>query len=135
MLLSALLGAVSVATAGGDLNVNIGGINRSPQQTNGPGSDQLHRIDKPQTGLGSISVPDTSRRSENPVGTGSLFPDPKSLVGSTTAPSSNSGTFPVGSTTFGQPTSNLFCSSSDVTIGENTQSKLHCSNTVGTIRH
>ena len=59
-----------------------------------------------------------------------IFDKPQTGGGGTTLPFSNSGTFPAGSTNLGQPFSQ-FCSSSDVTIGENTQSRLHCSNTVG----
>lgn len=134
LLLACVVGAASTAAAG-DFNVNVGGINVAPQN-NRPGSDQLQRIDKPQTGFGSISVPDTSRRSDNPLGGGSALPDSKNLGGSPTIPSTNTGiggTFQTGSTTLGQPTGQ-FCSNSEVTIGENTQGKLHCSNTVGTFR-
>ena len=132
MLLSGLLGAVLPASAGpGDVNVNVGGINRT-QQGGGTGSDQGRRIEKPQTGLGSFSaVPDTNHRADNPLGAGgSLVPDTKSLIGDgTTIPSGNNGAFSPGSTTLGQP-GGQFCSGSNVTIGEKTQSRFHCSNTV-----
>ena len=134
LLLAVLVGAASTATAG-DFSVNVGGINVSPQ-SNRPGSDQSHRIEKPQTGLGSISVPDASRRSDNSLGGGSALSDSKNLGGSPTIPSTNTGiggTFQAGSTTLGQPTGQ-FCSNNEVTIGENTQGRVHCSNTVGTFR-
>jgi hypothetical protein len=134
LLLTGLLGAASTATAG-DFIVNVGGINASPQ-SNRTGSDQGHRIDKPQIGVGGISVPDASRRSDNPLGGGPLS-DSKSLVGSPAIPSPNTGlgdSSPAGSTTLGQPTTNQFCSNNQVTIGENTQGRLHCSNSVGTFR-
>jgi hypothetical protein len=67
----------------------------------------------------------------------SLVPDQKTAIdkpqtggGGTTLPFGNSGAFPTGPTTTGQPPSQ-FCSSADVTIGERHQLKLHCSNTVG----
>jgi len=134
LLLAGLLAAASSAIAG-DFNVNVGGINVSPQ-SNRPASDQNHRIDKPQIGVGSISVPDTSRRSDNPLGGGSGLPDSKNLGGSPVIPSTNTGiggTFQTGPTTLGQPTGQ-FCSTNEVTIGENTQGSVHCSNTVGTFR-
>jgi len=134
LVLAGLLGAASTAMAG-DFNVNVGGINVSPQ-SNQTGSGQGHRIDKPQIGLGGISVPDTSRRSDNPLGGGPLS-DSKNLVGSPGIPSPNTGlgdTSPAGSTTLGGPTTNQFCSNNQVTIGENTQGRLHCSNSVGTFR-
>ena len=132
------------AAGGNSIYIEVGGIPNS-QQNASPSSDQGRRIDKPQTGLGNLSVPDTTRRDNSlaggglPVSTGghSLVPDQKTAIdkpqtggGGTTLPFSNSGTFPAGSTNLGQPFSQ-FCSSSDVTIGENTQSRLHCSNTVG----
>jgi len=134
LLLVGPLGAASSVFAG-DFNVNVGGINVSPQN-NRSQSDQSRRIDKPQTGVGSISVPDIGRHSDNPSGGGPLF-DAKPLGGST-IPSNNTGlggTFPAGSTTLGQPTANQFCSNNEVTIGENTQGRVHCANSVnGTIR-
>jgi hypothetical protein len=144
ILLAGLIGAVAPAGAAGgnSIYIEVGGI-PSSQQNASPGSDQGRRIDKPQTGLGNLSVPSTSpntgRHFDNPVSGGgnSLVPNPNTLFdkpqtggGGTTLPFSNSGTFPAGSTNLGQPF-NQFCSSSDVTIGENTQSRLHCSNTVG----
>jgi hypothetical protein len=132
LLLAGLLGAASTAAAG-DVNVNIGGINVSPQSSR-TGSDQGHRIDKPQISVGAISVPG---RSDNSLGGGPLS-DSKSLVGSPAIPAPNTGlgdTSPAGSTTLGQPTTNQFCSSNQVTIGENTQGGVHCPNTVGTFRH
>jgi hypothetical protein len=140
VLLSVLPGAVATAAAGGSLTyVEIGGI-PSSQQNATAGSDSNRRIDKPQTGLGNLSIPDTTRRDNSlgggglPVGAGghSLVPADKLQTGGggTTLPFSNSGIFPTGSTTSGQP-ANQFCSSSDVTIGESHQSRLHCSNTVG----
>ena len=140
VLLSGLVGGVSPATAGpGDFNVTVGGITTTNKSQQGLGS----RIDKPQTGLGSFSVPDTTRRLDGLPGNGlpgsgggslvpdtSPVPDTKSSTGGTTLPSSQGGTFSLpGSTNLGQQ-GGQFCSSNDVTVGENTQSRLHCSNTV-----
>ncbi len=134
LLLLGPLGAASNVFAG-DFNVNVGGINVSPQN-NPSQSDQSRRIDKPQTGVGNISVPDIGRHSDNPSGGGPLS-DAKPLGGST-IPSTNTGlggTFPTGSTTLGQPTAGRFCSNNEVTIGETTQGRVHCANSVnGTIR-
>jgi hypothetical protein len=136
LLIAGPLGAASDVFAG-DFNVNVGGINVSPQN-NRTQSDQNRRIDKPQTG--SISVPDIggSRSSDNSLGNGPLS-DARPLGGfSTIVPSTNtgiSGTFPAGSSTLSQPTANQFCSNNEVTIGETTQGRVHCSNTVqGTFR-
>ena len=82
-------------------------------------------------------MPDSAtRRTDTPLGNGSALPDQKSLVDPTTFSFSNSGTFLPPPTPPGQPGSQ-FCSTSDVTVGETTQSRLHCSNTVnnGTIRN
>jgi hypothetical protein len=132
LLLVGLLGA-SANVFAGDFNVNVGGINVSPQNGR-PQSDQGHRIDKPQTG--SISVPDSGRSSDNSLGNGPLS-DAKPL-GASAIPSTNTGiggTFPAGSGTLSQPTGNQFCSTSEVTVGETTQGRVHCSNTVrGTFR-
>jgi len=132
VLFPVLFGVVATAAAGGTF-IEIGGITQSAPG----GSDQNRRIDKPQTGLGNLSVPGTTRRDNSPGGGGlpvstgghSLVPDQKTAIdkpqtggGGTTLPFSNSGTF--------QPP-NQFCSNADVTIGESHQSKLHCSNTVG----
>ncbi len=140
VLFPVLFGVVATAAAGGTF-IEIGGITQSAPA----GSDSNRRIDKPQTGLGNLSVPDTTRRDNSvggggfPVSTGghSLVPDQKTAIdklqtggGGTTLPFSNSGAFPTGPTTTGQPPSQ-FCSSTDVTIGESHQSKLHCPNTVG----
>jgi hypothetical protein len=145
VLFPLLFGVVATAAAGGTF-IEIGGITQSAPG----GSDQNRRIDKPQTdkpqtGLGNLSVPGTTRRDNSlgggglPVSTGghSLVPDQKTAIdkpqtggGGTTLPFSNGGTFPTGPTTTGQPP-NQFCSNADVTIGESHQSKLHCSNTVG----
>ena len=140
VLFPVLFGVVATAAAGGTF-IEIGGITQSAPA----GSDSNRRIDKPQTGLGNLSVPDTTRRDNSlgggglPVSTGghSLVPDQKTAIdklqtggGGTTLPFSNSGAFPTGPTTTGQPP-NQFCSSADVTIGERHQLKLHCSNTVG----
>ena len=144
-LLSVLFGAVATAAAGGTF-IQIGGITSS-QQNAPAGSDSNRRIDKPQTGLGNLSIPDTTKPTGgggHPVGAAghsSLVPDQKTLIDKsqtggvgTTLPFSNSGIFPIGSTTSAPP-ANQFCSNSDVTIGESHQLKLHCSNTVGgTIR-
>jgi hypothetical protein len=136
LVIAGLLGAASNVFAG-DFNVNVGGINVSPQN-NRTQSDQSRRIDKPQTG--SVSVPDIgSRSSDNSSGNGPLS-DAKPLGGgsSTIVPSTNTGiggTFPAGSGTLSQPTANQFCSNNEVTIGETTQGRVHCSNTVrGTFR-
>jgi hypothetical protein len=134
LLLVGPLGAGSNVFAG-DFNVNVGGINVSPQN-NPSQSDQGRRVDKPQTGVGNISVPDLGRHSDNPSGGGPLS-GAKPLGGST-IPSTNTGlggTFPSGSTTLGQPTANQFCSNNEVTIGETTQGRVHCASSVnGTIR-
>jgi hypothetical protein len=144
-LVSVLFGAVATAAAGGSLTfIQIGGITSSQQNASAP--DLNRRIDKPQTGLGNLSIPDTTNSTGgggHPVGAGghSLVPDQKTLIdksqtggGGTTLPFSNSGIFPTGPTTSG-PSANQFCSNSDVTIGESHQLRLHCSNTVGgTIR-
>ena len=63
LLVAGLLGAASNVFAG-DFNVNVGGINVSPQN-NRPQSDQSRRIDKPQTGIGSITVPDVVGSTDN----------------------------------------------------------------------
>jgi hypothetical protein len=134
LVVAASLGSASSIFAG-DFNVNVGGINVSPQN-NRPQSDQSRRIDKPQTGIGNISVPDIGRSSDNSLGNGPLS-DAKP-VGGLTIPSTNTGiggTFQSGSTTLGQPSANQFCSNNEVTIGESTQGRVHCSNTVrGTFR-
>ena len=115
LLIAGPLGAASNVFAG-DFNVNVGGINVSPQN-NRPQSDQSRRIDKPQTG--SISVPDIGgRSSDNSLGNGPLS-DAKPLGGSSPVPSTSTGiggTFPAGSGTLSQPTSNQFCSNNEVTI-------------------
>jgi hypothetical protein len=142
VLLSGLFGAVATAAAAGSHTyIEVGGIPSSQQNA----TESNRRIDKPQTGLGSLSIPDTTRR-DNPLGGAgqhggaggqSLVPSQKTAIdkpqtggGGTTLPFSNSGIFPSGPATSGQP-ANQFCSSREVTIGENTQSRLHCSNTVG----
>src|SRR5258705_8923671 len=88
VLVAASLGSASSIFAG-DFNVNVGGINVSPQN-NRPQSDQSRRIDKPQTGIGGISVPDIGRSSDNSVGNGPLS-DAKPVGGSSTIPSTNTG--------------------------------------------
>lgn len=132
LLLVGPLGIASSAFAG-DFSVNVGGINASPQNSR-PQPDQSRRIDKSQTG--SISIPDRGRSSDNSLGNGPLS-DAKPLGGSA-IPSTNTGlggTFPAGSGTLSQPTGNQFCSNNEVTIGETTQGRVHCSNTVrGTFR-
>jgi hypothetical protein len=133
LLVAASLGSASSIFAG-DFNVNVGGINVSPQN-NRPQSDQSRRIDKPQTG--SITIPDIGRSSDNSLGSGPLS-DSRNLGGGPLIPSTNTGiggAFQSGSTTLGQPSSNQFCSNNEVTIGESTQGRVHCSNTVrGTFR-
>ena len=139
MIFLVLVAAASLGSASsifaGDFSVNVGGINVSPQN-NRPQPDQSRRIDKPQTGIGSISVPDLGRSSDNSLGNGPLS-DAKP-VGGLTIPSTNTGiggTFQSGATTLGQPSANQFCSNNEVTIGETTQGRVHCSNTVrGTFR-
>ena len=138
-LLSVLLGAVATAAGGALTFIQIGGITSS-QQNAPAGSDSNHRIDKPQTGLGNLSIPDTTKPTGGggpPVGAAghsSLVDKSQTGGGGTTLPLSNSGIFHTGSTTSGPP-ANQFCSSSDVTIGESHQLRLHCPNTVGgTIR-
>jgi hypothetical protein len=136
MLLASVLGTASTAPAG-DFNVNVGGINVAPQN-NRLDSDQSRRIDRPQTSVGNISVPDAGRRSDNPQGGTSPLSDSRNLGGGPVIPSTNTGiggTFQSGSTTLGQPSANQFCSNNEVTIGESTQGRVHCSNTVhGTFR-
>jgi hypothetical protein len=139
LLLSGVLGAVAAASAGGrDTYIEVGGLPKSQKEAS-TGSDSGRRIDKPQTGFGSPQVPDTSRRLDNSLSGGGNLPIPDSggLVekpqtggGGTTIPWSNSGVFPTDLGKAGQP-ANQFCSSRDVTIGPDSQSRLHCSNTVG----
>jgi hypothetical protein len=133
VILSGLLGAVTQVVAGpGDLNVTVGGITRS--QSGGSG-EYGRRIDKPQTGLGNLTIPDTTRRQDNPTGGTSFSPDTKNIGGGSPLSSGNTGAYPHGSGTYGQQPNGQFCSSSDVTIGESKQSQFHCSNTVnGTLR-
>jgi hypothetical protein len=160
LLLSGVLGAVAAASAGGrDTYIEVGGIPKSPKGgegssgselyrrienslTGGGGSalgDPVKRLDGSATGRGSSFIPDTSKyRGDSPSGVGGQHtPDSSGLVekpqigsGGSTIPLSNYGTFPQDSTTIGQP-SNQFCSGADVTIGPDTQSRTHCSNTVG----
>jgi hypothetical protein len=136
MLLACVLGTASTALAG-DFNVNVGGINVAPQN-NRLDSDQGRRVDKPQTNRGNIPVPDVGRRSDSSQGGASALSDSRNLGGGPVNPSTNTGiggAFQSGSTTLGQPTSNQFCSNNEVTIGETTQGRVHCSNTVrGTFR-
>ena len=137
MLLAGVVGTASTAPAG-DFNVNVGGINVAPQN-NRPDSDQGRRFDKPQTNLGNISVPEVGRRSDSSQGGASALSDSRNLGGGPVNPSTTNtgigGAFQSGSTTLGQPTSGQFCSNNEVTIGETTQGRVHCSNTVrGTFR-
>jgi hypothetical protein len=126
------------AAGPGDVNITIGGINTT--QGSGTGQVPTRQIDKPQ--IGSFSVPDTSSSSRRidipPVGGNSLSPSPD------TKGSLGGGTFSSGSTglggafsgggTLSQPSSQ-FCSTNEVTVGETTQGRTHCSNTVnGTIK-
>ena len=137
--------SVSTATAGpGDFNVTIGGITGGGGSTKIPGSGSTQvptrQIDKPQ--IGGFAVPDTSGSSQRtdipPTGGSSLSPSPdtKGSQGSGTVSSGNTGlggTFSGGGT-LGQPSSQ-FCSSNNVTVGETTQGRTHCSNTVnGTLK-
>jgi len=83
VLFPVLFGVVATAAAGGTF-IQIGGITQSAPA----GSDLNRRIDKPQTGLGNLSVPDTTRRDNSlgggglPVSTGghSLFPNQKTAI-------------------------------------------------------
>jgi hypothetical protein len=144
ILLTGLAGPVSTAAAG-DFNVTIGGITTTSggsTRVPGSGSTQVptRQIDKPQ--VGSFSVPDTS--SSNPrtdipsTGGNSLAPSPdtKSSQGSGTVSSGNTGlggSFSGGGT-LSQPSSQ-FCSTNSVTVGETTQGRTHCSNSVnGTLK-
>jgi len=140
-LIASILIAVSVstATAGpGDFNVTIGGITR-PQQGNGVViPSQNRQIDKPQ--IGGLSVPDTSgsnRRTDiPPAGGSSLSLDTKNSLGWSTLSSGSTGLGGAfsGGGTVGQPSSQ-FCSTNEVTVGEATQGRTHCSNTVnGTLK-
>ena len=99
----------------------------------------MRQIDKPQ--IGGYSAPDPSnpiqRTDSSPTGGSSLSPslDTKGSQGSGTVSSGNTGlggTFSGGGT-LSQPSSQ-FCSTNNVTVGETTQGRTHCSNTVnGTI--
>ena len=144
ILLAGLAGAVSTAAAGpGDFNVTIGGITTSGGTSRLPGSGYTQvparQIDKPQ--IGGYSAPDTSspiqRTDISPTGGSSLSPSPdiRGFQGSGTVSSGNTGlggTFSGGGT-LTQPSSQ-FCSTNNVTVGETTQGRTHCSNTVnGTI--
>ena len=145
MLLAGLAGSVSTAAAGpGDFNVTIGGITTTSGGTSripGSGSTQVpvRQIDKPQ--IGSFSVPDGSGSSQRtdipPTGGSSLSPSPdiRGSQGSGTVSSGNTGlggTFSGGGT-LSRPSSQ-FCSTNNVTVGETTHGRTHCSNTVnGTI--
>jgi hypothetical protein len=140
-LIASILIAVSVstATAGpGDFNVTIGGITR-PQQGNGVViPSQNRQIDKAQ--IGGLSVPDTSgsnRRTDiPPAGGSSLSLDTKNSLGWSTLSSGSTGLGGAfsGGGTVGQPSSQ-FCSTNEVTVGEATQGRTHCSNTVnGTLK-
>ena len=85
--------------------------------------------------LGNGTSPGNSPGSSSSLGNGTTVPDQKNLVDPTTFSFSNSGTFAPTPVTPGQPASQ-FCSTNNVTVGENTQSDQHCSNTVnGTIRN
>ena len=143
LLLSGLLGAIAAASAGGSHTyIEVGGIPSSQKSGESSSSSELYRriekslpggggsvvgdpvkrLDGSATGRGSSVVPDTGKRHGDSLSGG----------GSSTFPWSNKGTFPHEPTTIGQP-SNQFCSSSstDVTIGPDTQSTGHCLNTVG----
>src|SRR5215831_268216 len=140
LIASILIAAsVSTSTAGpGDFNVTIGGITR-PQQGNGVViPSQNRQIDKPQ--IGGLSVPDTSgsnRRTDiPPAGGSSLSLDTKNSLGWSTLSSGSTGLGGAfsGGGTVGQPSSQ-FCSTNEVTVGEATQGRTHCSNTVnGTLK-
>jgi len=140
-LIASILIAASVSTAAagpGDFTVTIGGITR-PQQANGVVvPSQNRQIDKPQ--IGGFSVPDTSgsnRRTDiPPAGGSSLSPDTKNSLGGGTLSSGSSGLDGAfsGGGTVGQPSSQ-FSSTNEVTVGETTQGRTHCSNTVnGTLK-
>jgi len=139
LLLSGVLGAVGIASAGGSHTyIEVGGLPKS-QNEGSASSDSGRRIDKPQTGSGSPQVPDTSRRLENSLsGGGNLaIPDSGGLVEKpqtggrgTTIPWGNTGAFPIDRGNVGQP-AGQFCSTTDVTIGPDTQSRTHCANTAG----
>ena len=99
----------------------------------------MRQIDKPQ--IGNYSAPDTSspiqRTDISPTGGSPLSPSPdiRGSQGSGTVSSGNTGlggTFSGGGT-LSQPPSQ-FCSTNNVTVGETTKGRTHCSNTVnGTI--
>jgi len=139
LLLSGVLGAVGIASAGGSHTyIEVGGLPKS-QNEGSASSDSGRRIDKPQTGSGSPQVPDTSRRLDNSLSGGGnpAIPDSRGFVekpqtggGGTTFPWSNSGAFPIDVGNVGAP-AGQFCSTREVTIGPDTQSRTHCSNTVG----
>lgn len=135
---------MSPATAGpGDFNVTVGGITGGGTTKNsGSGGAQVptRQIDKPQ--IGSFSIPDTSGSSQRtdvpPTSGTSLSPssDTKGSQGNGTVSSGNTGLGGAfsGGGTLNQPSSQ-FCSTNNVTVGETTQGRTHCSNSVnGTIK-
>lgn len=141
MLVFALLVTLAPASAGGrgDTYIEVGGI---PKAQKGGESDLYRRIENSlpshgssaygaAAGRGGSIVPDTIKRSGESLSgggghplpySGGLVEKPQTAGGGTTLPWSNTGTF---------PPSNQLCSSTDVTIGPDTQSRVHCSNTVG----
>ena len=143
MVAFGLLGT-PLGAAGGDVNINIGGINSGG--TNGTGgtsgtsqggglaSDLSRRIDKPQTGIGGFSLPDSvTRHSDNPTGGVPGAQTQKSLADPTTFSHGSSGTF---SPTLPGQSGGQLCSNTDVTVGPTTQSQRQCPNTTsGTIRN
>jgi len=134
-----IAGSVSTAAAGpGDFYVTIGGITRPQQGYGGVVPSQNRQIDKPQ--IGGFSLPDTSgsyRRTDiPPTGGSSLSPDTKNSLGGGTLSLGSAGLGGAfsGGGTVGQPF-NQFCSTNEVTVGETTQGRTHCSNTVnGTLK-
>jgi len=153
-----------VALAGpNDFNVTIGGITRSPQGGGGAvpqidkpqtGLGTFSAVPDTSTrtnpspvgngtswgngnslGNGNSSGNGSSSGSNSSLGNGTTIPDQKNPVDPTKFSFSNSGTFLPAPTPPGQPGSQS-CSSNDVTVGETTQSRQHCSNTVNsTIRY
>src|SRR6266508_305632 len=113
ILLSSLLVAAVVASAGGG-PANPGGSGVQKPATGGDGStnaDPSRLLDKSRTGSGTSTIPDPTRQ-----------PD-RALTGT------GSSTFPPSSGTFQteqpRPAASS-CSSTDVRIGEEFHSRVHC---------
>ena len=130
LLVSALgLGLVTAFPAvspGGSTFFNVGGevrIYESPS----PASNKIRERSQP-VNTGPTS-PEYSNRLIDRAQTGSTKSADKAATGSTT--SATNGTFQGDSGEYGRPTS-PFCSTTNITIGEEHQTTLHCPG--GTIR-